>query len=149
MAAEKRVRATSSEAIRLECFLLCDYARLDNGKLYILGGAWDSIRPTTLPDSFAFMVVLKFALPAQRSLLLRGVTITIHPEASSESDHAESTTTVPVPWGERWDADAMATSTIVMEVSLQINASGRFVVIALADDDEIARTHFRVEAPSS
>jgi hypothetical protein len=41
---------------------LCDYARAENGKLYIVGGGWDEIVPQRLPLEYETYLAIKLVL---------------------------------------------------------------------------------------
>lgn len=45
-----------------ECFLLCDYARAEHGKLYIVGGGWDEIVPHQLPLEYKAYLGIKLVI---------------------------------------------------------------------------------------
>lgn len=74
-----------SSPLRVECFLLCDHARVDNGKLYILGGGWDRIFPKELPTLFEFSIAIKIVVPADYPL---DINLTLH--LLDESDQEAS-----------------------------------------------------------
>jgi hypothetical protein len=75
--ARKKQAKTSDEAqrTRAECFLLCDYARAENGKLYIVGGGWDHIVPRKLPRDYSAYLATKLVLPGD--LLMEPVSVKI------------------------------------------------------------------------
>lgn len=58
------IDAADRPAVRAECFLLCDYVRVENGKLFILGGGWDQIVPAHLPVPYPFYIAIKLVVPA-------------------------------------------------------------------------------------
>src|SRR5690606_38700267 len=43
----------------------CDYARSENGKLYIVGGGWDRIVPQQLPLDYEAYLAIKLTVPWQ------------------------------------------------------------------------------------
>jgi hypothetical protein len=50
--------------IRIDCFMLCDGAQESNGKLYVLGGGWDTLLGQDFPLTIhTFAVALKLAVP--------------------------------------------------------------------------------------
>jgi hypothetical protein len=48
-----------------ECFMLCDYASVENGKLYIIGGGWEQVTPAELPTPFAFSIAIKIVVDTE------------------------------------------------------------------------------------
>jgi hypothetical protein len=64
MARKKRAQPPiDPRKARAECFLLCDFARSENGKLDILGGGWDHIVPRQLPLDYDAYLAIKVQLP--------------------------------------------------------------------------------------
>ena len=64
--ARMQQRITLPDGVRqpwAECFLLCDFARTENGKLYIVGGGWSTIVPRQLPLDYDAYLAIKLSLP--------------------------------------------------------------------------------------
>lgn len=55
--------AFGDERPRAECFLLCDYARAENQKLYIVGGGWNQILTQQLPADYGAYIASKLIIP--------------------------------------------------------------------------------------
>jgi hypothetical protein len=54
-----------AQHVQAECFLLCDFARAENRKLYIVGGGWDQIVPQRLPLDHVAYLATKLVLPGE------------------------------------------------------------------------------------
>jgi hypothetical protein len=48
--------------IRVDCFLVCDFAQVSGGKLNILGGGWDRLSVSTFPYSHRFHIAIKLSI---------------------------------------------------------------------------------------
>lgn len=56
------------EGIRVECFMLCDYASVENGKLNILGGGWEELTPPRFPYEQRIGLAVRIVLPGKQIL---------------------------------------------------------------------------------
>lgn len=132
-----------------ECFLLCDYARAENGKLYIVGGGWTEIVPHELPLDYKAYLGMKLAM--QWELLADAANVRIELldkdgqvlgdpvfentfEGLSEERPAEF-------------EDLVATLFFGEEVTMALSAPGLFALRLLVNESEIASTEFIVAAP--
>jgi hypothetical protein len=52
-----------NERVRVEWMILADYAEISNGKLYLMGGAWEFIRAESLPFRKAIFLATALRIP--------------------------------------------------------------------------------------
>jgi hypothetical protein len=157
MARKKLTTTFDDRPARAECFLLCDYARAENGKLYIVGGGWDEIVPQRLPLDYQAYLAIKLivvweivsnstaALSADvRAELLDGTGQVLGDpvlETRIESDP------VGVPEEFKGQARLLAALFMGQEAKMTLTEPGRFTLRLVVNDEVIAMTEFRVAAP--
>lgn len=145
----KRERSAGADGVRVECFLLCDYVRFENGKLDILGGGWDQIRPTVLPSPYLFNIALKLALPARYAGRRFEMRFEIADDAGRVIEPEGSAIGVEL------ELRAEGAESVVDEIpfvfplrmSLTVVSAGIYTLRLIFDGDSIARTAFRVAEP--
>jgi hypothetical protein len=153
MTPRKRAKALIDEhRPRAECFILCDYARVENGKLYIIGGGWDQITPQILPLSFPAYLAMKIVLPG--AMAVQSVNIRIELLDQDGKMLGEPVLDAPL----QGTLTAEFTGTVRNElpkapvflavgVQMQIARPGEFRTRLLIDDEAIAETGFSVASP--
>jgi hypothetical protein len=140
---------------RTECFLLCDYARSENGKLYIVGGGWNDIVPQQLPFDFDAYLAMKLNVPLD--LLREGVRIQIElldRQGVVLGDPVSEVTLTPEPFEEMRptgapDRPAIGVLDFLMAsgVQMKIAAPGRFYLRLQVNGETLAGTSFVVNSP--
>jgi hypothetical protein len=159
MARKKRTTLNGYPRARTECFMLCDYARAENGKLYIVGGGWDQIAPRRLPLDYqaylAVKVVLQWEIPADP------VSIVVRAELLDQNDRVlgEPVFVTTLEGGPLEDAppylpeEFEGQGRLVMalflanEAKMTLTEPGRFTLRLLVNDEPIATTEFTVTPP--
>ncbi|MCA9091135.1 MAG: hypothetical protein KDA90_21135 [Planctomycetaceae bacterium] len=61
--------SNAKSGIRVETFLLCDVARIQHGKLYIIGGGWERLAVKEIPTKSEFDIAIRILVP--RSMLAK------------------------------------------------------------------------------
>jgi hypothetical protein len=153
MARTRQAKAVSEDRQAwAECFLLCDYARAENGKLYIVGGGWDEIVPHELP--------LKYKAYLGAKLVIRWDLLTPKGKVRVElmdsdrqmlGDPVDETTIEGFP-GEIPNeltgfGHLYATLFMGTEVTMELTQPGQFNLRLLVNELEVATTRFRVTPP--
>lgn len=148
----QRSGATTSGEVRrarAECFLLCDFARAENGKLYLIGGGWDHIVPKNLPMSYDVYLATKLVLPGvllkdlvqvRVDLLDSNEHVIGEPvlESAIESDSSSS----PDEFGDT--LHRFATLLMADAIRMDLTQPGRYILRLLVNDEQIASTSFIV-----
>lgn len=131
--------------VRVECFMLADGAQEAAGKLYVLGGAWDTLTARSYPTVFPTLaLVIKLAVgwnETNRPIATRidcvdedGVSILGQP--------MQGTLNVGRP-PQAVPGDEIGVRLAITFNSLQVPRAGRYAFILEADGEELARTGFR------
>jgi hypothetical protein len=155
MARKKQTKQFNDDRrARAECFILCDYARAENGKLYIVGGGWDEIVPQRLPLEFETYLAIKIVLSWE---VVAGPTATIvRAELLDANDRVLGDpvfeTTVegsPVDLPEELERRGRQMVALFMgnEAKMTLTEPGLFTLRLFVDDEAIATTTFRVAPP--
>jgi len=63
MAAKKKAAKVDISEVRVECFMLCNFAQVEAGKLNIIGGGWTELIVPEFPVQFGFFLAIKVAIP--------------------------------------------------------------------------------------
>jgi hypothetical protein len=139
---------------RAECFILCDYARAEIGKLYIIGGGWDEIVPQRLPLEFETYLAIKLVLFWE---VVAGPTATIiRAELLDADDRVLGDpvfeTTVegsPVDLPEELERQGQLMVALFMgnEAKMTLTEPGLFTLRLFVNDEAITTTTFRVATP--
>jgi hypothetical protein len=140
--------------LRAECFLLCDYARSENGKLYIVGGGWDQLVVRELPVEYDAYLAMKIGIPSQGELTPTTIRVELldshgailgEPvlEASLDplqppDDIAGATT------DDKDSAIMMVVLLMAAPVTMRLGQPGSFVLRLVINDEVIVGTTFRV-----
>jgi len=139
-----------TDAIRVECFMTCDGAQESNGKLYVLGGGWDTLLAETFPATRNQMALaIRLAVPwqeANRPLLFR-VELRDDDERNILTSPLEGTVTLGRP-PQAHPADRLP---VVMAFTLQqitFPNHGAYTFHLLIDDRVVARCGLRARVTS-
>lgn len=152
MARKQDSKRVGASGVRAECFLLCDYARAENGKLYIVGGGWDQVVPPHLPLVYPFYIALKFVMLGEVALESVSVRIDIadedgqqvgDPALDSRLSARPMVELVPDTRGVLPEAPAL----LALATELTLNLPGVFTLRLLVNDDLIATASLRVSPP--
>lgn len=134
-----------------ECFLLCDYARAEHGKLYILGGGWDEIVPDRLPLDYkaylAIKLVVRWSLIESRALIRIDLLDT---DGNVLGDPVEETQIEGSPFDvpdESAGLTPIATLFMGTEVNMTLARPGTFTLRLRVNDLEVSTLGFKVAVP--
>lgn len=135
----------------VECFLLCDYARAENGKLHIVGGGWDRIIAQHLPLSYGAYLATKLVLPGE--LLEDPVRVRVDlldntGQVLGEPVLENTIESDPGPSSEEFAGKPRLVATLFMGTSImmELTQPGRFVLRLLVNDEPVASTSFMVSS---
>ncbi len=146
MPRKKNTKAISAPQFRAECFLLCDHARVENTKLYVLGGGWDLISPNQFPERIRFYIAARLIVTADPvpELDFRFQIVDENgQEAGNEPlDLHFDTTPDDVP-SEFFEISFM----VALGTNVTITEAGHYTVLLLHAKQEVARASFRVMPP--
>jgi hypothetical protein len=154
MARKKQTKLLNDRRARAECFILCDYARAENGKLYIVGGGWDEIVPQRLPLEFETYLAVKLVLFWE--VVADPTTTVIRAELLDANDRVLGDpvfeTTVqggPVDLPEELEKQGELMVALFMgnEAKMTLTEPGLFTLRLFVNDEAIATTTFRVAPP--
>lgn len=152
MVARRDNRQPSLRPFRVDCFLLCDQAQSENGKLYILGGGWDEVSPHRLPFQIPVAVAIKLVVPAERAVepvSIRVDLLDVQGEPIGEPFAAGRLTATPnEPVTENEEVMAEASVFLAVSTLMQIVEAGRFTLDLVVNDQVVATTGFTVNPPA-
>lgn len=152
MARKQDSKKAGASRVRAECFLLCDFAQAENGKLYIMGGGWDEVAPPQFPLSFSPYVALKLVIPG--TIALDSVSIRVdfvdqdgqpvgEPALDGRIRARPITELIPDARGLLPEAPAL----LALSTELTLNLPGIFTLRLLVNDELIATASLRVSPP--
>jgi len=151
MARKKQTTARIDDRrARVECFLLCDYARVENNKLYIVGGGWDQIVPQTLPLIQPAFLAVKIVLPGVRAVASVKIRIDLLDREGTvlgEPPIEGSFQAVPVEAFEEGQEPPKAPVLLAVGINLQFGTPGEYRVRLLVDDEALAEADLTVAPP--
>lgn len=134
-----------------ECFLLCDYARAERGKLDILGGGWDEIVPSQLPLDYkaylAIKLVVRWDLIESRALVRIDL---LDKDGNVLGDPVEETHIAGLPVdvpAESAGSTPFATLFMGTEVNMSLASPGTFTLRLRVNDLEVSSLRFKVAVP--
>jgi len=157
MAGKKETNTlTGDRRARAECFILCDYARAENNKLYIVGGGWDQIVPLRLPLDYEAYLAIKLVL--EWTLFTDPGSIVVRAELLDTNDQvlgdpifevALEGRPVDVPEEMQGQGRLMLALFMGQEAKMTLTEPGLYALRLLVNDEAIATTDFRVAPPRS
>jgi hypothetical protein len=134
----------AADGVRVECFMVCDFAQVANSKLNIIGGGWDRVSPTSFPFPYRYHLAVKLAVPwaqAQRAIALRI-------EMSDEEDQPVGLPPMEAVVHMVPTADAIAGQDLGIAVPFLIESTldrpGFRRIVLFVEGEELARTGFLV-----
>ena len=135
--------------IRTECFILADGAQEANGKLYILGGGWDTLLSHTYPFTHPQLsLAVKLSVPWSESARPHEVLVDLVDEDGlsilPEPPRLQLTLTRPLNAG---PGDEIALPFTLTLAQLTIPRPARYSVLLHVDGRVVARTAFRASRP--
>lgn len=146
MTSTRTIKKADLKDIRVECLLLCDYAKAENGKLHIVGGGWSEITPVSIPSPFAFAVAIKVVLPIALQSVMADFTIKLIQEGQ-----ADPLSVLPLQSGvPEVKEESGARSAVFMGVlimQLELSAPGNFDIQLFLRDHMLMKVGFTVAAP--
>jgi hypothetical protein len=144
MSLEDHTKEEPSQAVRVECFMLCDYARENNGKIDILGGGWDQIQLAKFPAQLQFQLAIKLVVPTDMALQPLNLVLRVVEEASDEVEEAiEELRLIPTASIENVPEPEVAMFLpLRAQIEVQVPASYRIQLVA--DSREIAATRLAI-----
>src|SRR5687768_2036212 len=154
MARKKQTKLLNDWRARAECFILCDYARAENGKLYIVGGGWDEIVPQRLPLEYETYLAIKLVLFWE--VIAGPTTAIIRAELLDANDRVLGDpvfeTTVeggPIDLPEEREGQGQLMVALFMgnEAKMTLTEPGLFTLRLFVNDEAVATTTFRVAPP--
>lgn len=147
MAGDEHAGKRELPAIWAECFLLCDYASVENGKLYIVGGGWEQVTPAQLPTPFAFYIAIKIVVDTE--LMRAPMRLRIDDVDPDSGQINESVTEIhldAVPSSAELDAPEFALM-LPIAVTAMAKVPGKKRFRLVVEDEVIASTQFRILPP--
>lgn len=132
----------------IECFLLCDYASVDNNKMYIVGGGWEHITPAQLPVPYTFSLAIKLVATTTAAPMPMSFRVEELDPVSSEAGHVLIGFDLDVNAPPE-DVEASRVALMVpLTVNVMLNAPGKRVLRLVVNDEALAFTQFRILPPA-
>ena len=155
MARKKQTKLLDDDRrARAECFILCDYARAENGKLYIVGGGWDEIVPQRLPLEFETYLAIKLVLfwevvAGPTTTIIRAELLDANDRVLGDSVFETTVQGGPVDLSEELERHGQLMVALFMgnEAKMTLSEPGLFTLRLFVNDEAIATTTFRVAPP--
>ena len=148
MSEDQDVNGTGRPNVWAECFLLCDYASVDNNKLYIVGGGWEQITPAQLPTPYTFSLAIKLVATMET------VPMSLNLRVEEVDPEVNKATNVLVGYDievgappEGVEAPQMALMT-PLTVNVVLNSPGKRILRLVVNDAVLAFTQFRIMPPA-
>lgn len=129
--------------------MLADSAQIVNGKLYVLGGGWDTLVVSgPFPVSRPCGLAIAFRLPTSGAGQHKAARVQI---VDLEGTSTIATADVQFQVGPPAIADDDLPQRVQLAAGLNLSfpKAGTYVVMVSVDGDEIGRTRFRVVQPQS
>jgi hypothetical protein len=131
--------------VDVEWLILADAAQVVGSKLYLMGGGWDLLTVNVpFPARQRCALAASFRVPWNETNMRRSVEILIATEDQQEVAKIQIQVEVGRPAGIIPGVDQR--SQFAMDLNLELQAPGTFVIIANVEGEEQARTYFRVQA---
>jgi hypothetical protein len=154
MARKKQTTLLDDRRARAECFILCDYARAENGKLYIIGGGWDEIVPQRLPLEFETYLAIKLVLfwevvAGPTPPIVRAELLDANDRVLGDPVFESTVEGTPVDLSKELERQGQLMVALFMgnEAKMTLTEPGLFNLRLFVDDEAIATTTFRVAPP--
>jgi hypothetical protein len=155
MARKKETKVLDDDRYaRAECFILCDYARAENGKLYIVGGGWDEIVPQRLPLEYETYLAIKLVLfweviTHPSTALVRAELLDANDRVLGDPVFETTVAGGPIDLPEELERQGRLMVSLFMgnEAKMTLTEPGLFTLRLFVNDEAIATTTFRVAPP--
>ncbi len=147
MASSRAAAKTALKEVRIESFLLCNFAQVEAGKLNILGGGWSEVNVKELPAPFGFAIAAKLSAPKAHSGVFEHLELRL-----SQDGLGEPIEVLPIdaasPDRESDNPEARSVEFLgVLFVTLEITRPGRIHVVLVSNGHDLAKTDFVVKPP--
>ena len=129
--------------MQVEWLILADAAQIVGGKLYVLGGGWDTLNVVGLfPQNRHVGIAASFRVPWNETNQRHNVSIEIMTEDAEPLTNFDAQLEVGRPAGIQIGTDQRAQ--LAAEFGLQFKKPGNFAIVTKIEGEEGARTSFRV-----
>lgn len=129
--------------MRVEWLILADAAQVVGGKLYLLGGAWDTLNVAqAFPVQQRLAVAVSFRIPWNETNQRHNIEIEILTEDGKQVAKIDGQVEVGRPPGIPVGSDQRAQ--IAADIGIQFDQPGSFSIIASIEGQKDAETSFRV-----
>jgi hypothetical protein len=129
----------------IEFVMLAEHAEVIHGKLYIMGGGWDSITVQDFQAPLILPLAVSMLVPWQATNRPHTVTISIQSADAAVLAAQQRHLTVGRP--AEIEPGTSQRSLLVLRVPVQLPGPGRYVAIASVNDTSETRVAFRALAP--
>lgn len=148
MSEKNRSKSRAVVRVRVECFMLCDFAREENGKLYIVGGGWNRLQLRQLPTVIDFYIAIKLmicfqATPGPIDIVLE----MINEDGNLVSEPAALNVTPES--SKSLSARAEHPLFLSLPAQLTIQKPGRYSLRLLINGEAMALTAFQIDSAST
>ncbi|HMM41177.1 MAG TPA: hypothetical protein PKA95_04695 [Thermomicrobiales bacterium] len=136
-----------SRRMQLDWVMLSDAAQIVNGKLYVLGGGWDTLVVSgPFPVSRPCGLAIAFRMPSTGAMQRKTARIQV---VDQEGASTIATADVQFQAGRPPGVDDELPQRVQLAAGLNLSfpKTGVYVVMVSVDGDEIGRTRFRVVHP--
>jgi hypothetical protein len=132
----------SSPSVRADFLIVADGAQVAEGKLYVMGGAWNRVSVQAFPATIPFAVALGILVAWDETNVARHAALTVEDEDGSLLiGPLDIRLEVGRPAGAIPGEDQRVV--VAVNGQLGIPGPGGFSVVVRLDDEELARTSFR------
>jgi hypothetical protein len=128
--------------IDVEWLILADYADIVGGKLYLVGGGWDTYNSATaFPAPVSFAIAASFSVPWGKTNEPHELEFAIHDSDGNELARLNGQIEVGRPAGMRGDAQRFQ---IAVKLTLGFEKPGQYTIITRVDGEDRKRTGFKL-----
>ena len=126
--------------------MLCDVARIEGGKLYILGGGWGRLIAKSLPLTYPLQIATQFHLPIEIVPESIEVELQVGLESGDEPDQQTSriALALTVPAESAPDAKYLEITALI-GAQVEFRREGRYKAALFHEQQEIVSLLFRVQ----
>jgi hypothetical protein len=136
--------------MQVEWLILADSAQIVGGKLYLLGGGWDTLNiGSSFPHRRHLGIAASFRVPWNETNQRHDVSIEVMTEDMEQLAKIDAQLEIGRPAGIPAGTDQRAQ--LAAEMNIEFKKAGNFVIIAktAGADEHEARTTFRVVDPQA
>lgn len=144
-------KRTKGSKARAEIFVLCDFARFENGKLDILGAGWDTIHPPALPFPYQFFVAARVMVPAVLATKPVPLKVEIADESGRivEPGEADLRVIIEPLVDTPTHVDGEIPLMLPLRIDLTLVLAGAYTIKLVVAGAVISHTSFRVAEPAA